>query len=139
MGSGAAGFEMAESFRLSRCAYIKNEESFGKCLAVGAAPTGRNSLQSRDHFAVRHLNLNCPSIFRPWNKITELWFGGVRDFEHAPTPMPKVRDVKIPAAIHFLQCQLEGRLAVQIMIAERFDILAKYPGGFSCAIVIASQ
>src|SRR6185437_1444933 len=139
MGSRAAGFEMADAFRLSRCAYVKDKKSFGERLALDAAPTRRNALQSRDHFTVRHLNLNGPGIFRPGNKSTELRFGGICDLEHTPTAMPKVSHIEIPAAIHFLHRQLEGRLAVQIMIAERFDILGKISRRNFLRHVIASH
>src|SRR5262249_32781818 len=102
MRSAAAGLKMTDTFRLGWIAHVEDKKSLGKPLSIGAAPAGRNALQSRDHFAVRHLNLNCPGIFRPGNKSTELWFVGVGDFEHAPAAMPKVRDIEIPAAIHFL-------------------------------------
>src|SRR5690349_2658149 len=96
MGSGAAGCEMADAFRLGWIAHVEDKKSLGKRLSIGAAPTRRNSLQTRDHLAVRHLNLNCPGIFRPGNKSTELWFGGVGDLEHAPAAMPEVRDIEVP-------------------------------------------
>src|SRR5690242_94984 len=125
MGSRAAGCEMADALRLSRCAYVKDKKSFGERLPLDAAPTRRNALQSRDHFTVRYLNLNGPGIFRPGNKGTELRFDGVCDLEHTPTAMPEVSHIEIPAAIHFLHRQLECRLAVQIMIANGLEIFGK--------------
>ena len=43
--------------------------------------------------------------------------------------MPKMRDVKIPAAIFFLHRQLKGRFAVQIVIADGVNIFCEIAFG----------
>ena len=103
---------MAELSWPGGLAYIENEKPFVKRLAVRAAPTGRDALEPRDHLAFGDLDLDRPSVFRPGNKSAKLRRGRIGDIKHAPTAMPEVRDVEIPAVVHFLHCQLESRLVV---------------------------
>ena len=112
MRAGAAGLEMAELPRLGRDAHVENQKSFGKRLIIGTAPAWRNAFEAGDHFPIGDLNLNRPGIFRPANKGTKFGRARIGDIEHAPTAVPEVGNVKIPAAVHLLHSQLERGPAI---------------------------
>src|SRR5688572_13893883 len=97
MGAGAAGLEMAELSRLGGGAYVENQKSFGKRLTIGAPPAWRNAFEPRNHLPSGDLNLNRPGIFRPGNKGTKFGLAGIGNIKYAPTAMPEVGNVKIPA------------------------------------------
>ena len=112
MRAGAAGLEVTDLFRLDGVAHVEDQKPFGKRLAVDAAPSRGDSLQSGDHLAVGDLNLNRPGVLRSGNVGAKLRRRRIGDVEHAPAAVPQVRDVQIPAAIDFLHRQLECRFIV---------------------------
>ena len=129
MRAGAAGFPVADLIGLGRLADIENKKPFRRWLPVSAAPARRDAFEAGDHFTVGDLDLNGPGIFRPGNVSAILRRRRIGDIEYAPAAMPKVGDVEIPAAIFLLQRQLEGRLAVQIMVADGVNIFREVAFG----------
>src|SRR5262245_60743473 len=116
VSSSAAGLEMANWAWLGWLAHVKNEKTFRESLIFIATPARRDPFKSGDHLAVSDLNLNRPRILRTGyegNEFRRRWIGNV---ENAPAAMPKVRQIEIPTAIHFLQRQLESWLTVEIVV-----------------------
>src|SRR5262249_18653407 len=114
VSSSAAGLEMTNSAWLGWLAHVKNEKTLRESLIFIATPARRDAFKSGDHLAIGHLNLNRPRVLRTGykgNEFRRCWIGNV---ENAPATMPQVRQIEIPAAIHFLHRQLESWLVVEI-------------------------
>ena len=94
-----------------------------RLVSFDTAPARRDSFETADHFAVCHLDLDRPGIFRTRNKRAKLWRRRIGDVEHAPATMPKMRKIKIPAAIEFLHREFKGGPAVQVVIADGLDLM----------------
>src|SRR5262245_3523287 len=122
VSSSAAGLEMADSAWFGWLAHVKNEESFRESLIFVATPTRRNAFKSGDHLSFSDLNLDRPRILRTGYKGNEFRRSRIGDVENAPAAMPQVRQIEIPAAIHFLHRQLERWPAVEVVVTENFDI-----------------
>src|SRR5262245_18652496 len=123
--SGAAGLEMANSAWLGWLAHVKNEKTFRESLIFITTPARRDSFKPRDHLTISDLNLNRPRVLRTGYKGNEFRRRRIGDVENAPAAMPKVRQIEIPTAIHFLHRQFESWLAVEIVVTENFDVMSE--------------
>ena len=125
VSSSAAGLEMADWAWLGWFAHVKNEKTFRENLIFIASPARRDAFKPGDHLPISHLNLDRPGILRTGYEGDEFqcrWIGNVED---APAAMPQVRQIEIPAAIHFLHRQLESGLAVEIVVTENLGVVGE--------------
>src|SRR5262245_31848065 len=125
VSSGAAGLEMANSAWLGWLAHVKNEKTFRESLIFITTPARRDPFKPRDHLAISDLNLDRPRILRTGYKGNEFRRCRIGNVENAPATMPQVRQIEIPAAIHFLHRQLESWLVVEIVVTENLDVMGE--------------
>src|SRR5262245_5380573 len=116
---------MANSAWRGWLAHVKNEKTFRESLIFIATPTRRDTFKSGDHLSLSHLNLDRPRILRTGYEGNEFRRRRIGNVKNAPAAMPQVRQIEIPAAIHFLHRQFESWLAVEIVVSENFDVMGK--------------
>ena len=129
MRAKAAGFEMSEELRMDGILDIPDEHAFVPGLGVVGVAAKLGAFERGDHFALGHVDLHGEGVGRARNPVDHGGLGGIGDVENAPAAVVEAGGVKIPAALHFLDGELERNVAVLVGIADEFDVLGEGAGG----------
>src|SRR5436305_1170862 len=87
------------------------------------APGRRHALEGGQQPTVGGLHLDGPRVVGPWPEALHARMSRVGDVQHAPTAVPQVADVQVPAVAYHLQGQLEAGPAVEVAVADQLDVV----------------